>query len=207
MEPVVAGVLLCGGRSTRMGQDKGSLLLEGRTFLEHCCEQFSRFEHWCAVGANGAAKPAGIAGGVWLVDQEPDRGPLEGLAVGLSWVAERAEWAWVSTIDAPVISGSVVSGLCEIAYADPQVELVLPRVGTQIFPLTAVYRSSVAAKVRTLVEGGWRRVSDLPQHVRTRFVDEKELRKFDPELLSFLPVNRPDQYEEFLGRFGRRGNT
>ncbi|MBX3417371.1 MAG: molybdenum cofactor guanylyltransferase [Pirellulaceae bacterium] len=203
MESVIAGVLLCGGRSTRMGQDKSGLLLDGRTFLQHCCQQFDRFRYWCAVGAKGASKPNGFGAGVWLTDQVSDRGPLEGIAVGLNWVAERAEWAWVSAVDAPFISHSLVTELSRIACSEPEFDVVIPRVGEQVFPLTAVYRSSLAPRVRGLVDEGWRRVSDLPQQFRARFVDEEELRIFDSELLSLTPVNSPDQYRAYLERLSQ----
>jgi molybdenum cofactor guanylyltransferase len=189
-----------------MGEDKGGLLLGRRTFLQHCCERFDRLGPWCAVGAKGGVSPQEFVGRVWLTDLEADRGPLEGLAVGLSWAVERAEWAWVSTVDAPVFSHELVGGLLGLAssVAASGVEIVMPRVGGQVFPLNALYRSSLGLRVRELVDRGRRRVSELPQHCCTLYVDEEELRGFDSELLSLQPINNPNQYRAFVQRMGLR---
>ncbi len=181
-----------------MGRDKWELELGGRTFWEHCVARFSRLGAWCAVGRVGSRPPGDLEGGVWLTDMQPDRGPVEGLAVGLAWAQSLSEWAWVSTIDCPVFGAAFVSGLCDVAERfGEDVEVVMPRVEEQSFPLTAIYRTSIAERVRRWVETGGRRAGELSDAFATRWVQEADLRRWDPQLMSLRPLNTPQEWERY----------
>src|SRR5262245_51158105 len=97
----VGGIVLAGGRSTRMGEDKALLDWEGVPLVVHVCEQVRRAVDGplVVVAAEGQALP-GLDGSEVVTDLEPDRGPLEGLRTGLAALAPRADVAFVTSVDA-----------------------------------------------------------------------------------------------------------
>jgi molybdopterin-guanine dinucleotide biosynthesis protein A len=183
-----------------MGISKAQLQLEGKSFAWHCRQRFSGFRSWCAVGAFGSEVVEDLRGVPWLDDTVADRGPLEGLSVGLAWAHERAIWAFVSTIDVPLIETRLASVLLEAVTSSS--EIVMPSWGGHRYGLTALYKSEIAGRLRKLVDDGFRKVSDLPLHFETQLVDEATVRGVDPHLNSFSRINTPEEYQAFFDRFG-----
>lgn len=86
--PTVAGLVLAGGRSRRMGGgDKFLLPLTGRRLIDHVVARLAPQVGALAISAN--CDPALLAdtGLPVLADAPPSRGPLSGLLAGMSWAA------------------------------------------------------------------------------------------------------------------------
>lgn len=186
-----------------MGTDKARLLLGGQTFIERIIERLAgRLQPLLVVGRAEQAvtleklvsQVRGNTSPVVISDRFPDRGPLEALATGLEELsAQGIELAAVTTCDAPNIAPQLFFWLAE--QLGPQQEIVMPTDGKHRYGLTAVYRTSCAAKIRELLEQGLRRVIDLPSHFTTASVSLEQCRTVDPELQSFRNANTPQEYE------------
>lgn len=197
----LGAMILCGGRSSRMGRDKATLPFGDETLLERVLHRL-----WpvcvprMVVGRRSQTLPT-LPDDVQVVfDEIEDQGPLGGLAPGLR-AAEDGVSAWfVTSCDVPFVSPSLVSFLAERLADD--VDVVVPRVDGFLQPLTAVYRPTVLPELEALFAAGGRRPVHLFDRVRTRIVEEDELAHVDPELLSFLNCNRPEDYRAALVRAG-----
>jgi len=77
-------------------------------------------------------------------------------------------------------------------------DAVIPEVGGKLQPLHAVYRKQCARKIESLAVGGEKRLTAIAAAVNARKVDEDEVRKIDPQLLSFFNVNTPEDYRRAL---------
>ncbi len=179
-----------------MGINKAELRLGERSFAWHCRQRLDGLKNWCAVGAFGANVVEDLRGIPWLTDKFADRGPLEGLSVGLAWARERATWAFVSTIDVPLIEIKLADLLRE--WSTRSCQIVMPVWRGHRYGLTALYKTEIAEKLRQLVDDGFRKVSDLPAHFETQFVGEAAFRAVDGDLGSFSRINTPEEYEAFL---------
>jgi molybdopterin-guanine dinucleotide biosynthesis protein A len=195
-----AGIVLAGGRSSRMGRSKALLDWHGTPLVVHLC-RLLRAElggPLVVVRAAGQALPALPAGVEVVEDERADRGPLEGIAAGLRTVATRADAAYVSATDVPLLVPAVVR-LATSALQDG-VDAVVPRIGDRMYPLTAAYRVSLLPLVEGLLAGERLRALDLVETIAVRWLSEDELRAVDPELDSFRNVNTPADYEAALAR-------
>ena len=108
-----AGIVLAGGRSTRMGRPKAALEWHGSTLLERVCGIVARAVDGplVVVRAPGQELPA-LPPAVELVDDAHEgRGPLQGLAAGLAALGGRAERAYVSSTDVPLLHPAFVHAL------------------------------------------------------------------------------------------------
>ncbi len=203
----VAGVVLAGGRSTRMGRPKASLEWHGSTLLHRVTGIVGR-----AVGgpvvvvrAAGQELPP-LPPGVRVVEDAAEgRGPLQGLAAGLSAVAGEAEIAYVSSTDVPLLHPAFVRAVIRAATRE-DVDVALPVVHGFRHPLAAAYRTSLAPAVERLIAKDRMRPAFLFEQSRLRELGEddllrdRELAEADPELLSVLNVNEPDDYERARAR-------
>jgi molybdopterin-guanine dinucleotide biosynthesis protein A len=106
----------------------------------------------------------------------------------------------VTSCDAPFLNLQLVAFLTEqIARYD----VVVPYWQDRFQPLHAVYRQSVAPLLEDQLAHGELRPVTLFQKVRTCKIDEDQIRRFDPEGLSFLNMNTSDDYEIALVQWER----
>ncbi len=204
-----AGVVLAGGRSSRMGRAKADLPWAGSTLLEHTVQQVAR---GCSgpvvvVRAEGQALPALPVGTHVHDDEVEGAGPLQGLAVGLAAAAALgAESAFACSTDLPFLHPAYVRRLLDLLDEPPSVELVLPVVHGHRQPLAASYRTALAPTCARLVAEGRLRPGMLLEHARGRLVREAELlagaelQAADPGLQSVVGVNTPQEYADAVAR-------
>jgi molybdenum cofactor guanylyltransferase len=197
-----AGIVLAGGRSTRMGRPKAALEWHGSTLLHRVAGIVGRAVDGrvVVVRAPGQELPSLPPGARVVDDAREGRGPLEGLAAGLAAVADDADLAYVSSTDVPLLHPAFVARVLAGA-AEEDVDVALPVAHGFRHPLAAAYRTSLLAEVEDLIERDRMRPAFLFERSRVRELDERELlrdgklARADPELLSLLNVNNPDEYE------------
>jgi molybdenum cofactor guanylyltransferase len=203
----VAGVVLAGGRSTRMGRPKASLEWHGSTLLHRVTGIVSRAVDGptVVVRAHDQELPDLPTGARVVEDAADGRGPLQGLAAGLAAVADEAELAYVSSTDVPLLHPAFVRAVVGAASRDA-VDVALPVVHGHRHPLAAAYRTSLLPAVEELIAADRMRPAFLFERASVRELSEedllrdRELAAADPELLSVLNLNEPDDYERARSR-------
>ena len=87
----LVGVVLAGGRATRMGGgDKGALVLGGRALFDRVIDRLGPQVEAVAINANGPPARLAEYGLPVLPDSVPDQpGPLAGVLAALDWAAAR----------------------------------------------------------------------------------------------------------------------
>ena len=197
-----AGIVLAGGRSTRMGSPKAALDWHGSTLLRRVTGIVARSVAGpvMVVSALGQSLPA-LAGGVEVVaDQREGRGPLQGLAAGLAAIGDRAEVAYVSSTDVPLLHPAFVRARRRRARRRSRDRAPggrrLPPAALSRVPDHAVARRRGADQRRPYAPGVpvrtvARAVSDRGRPARGR----QPLARLDPALASVSNLNEPADYE------------
>ena len=201
-----AGIVLAGGRSSRMGTPKAALEWHGSTLLRRVVGVAGRSLDGpvVVVRAPGQALPE-LAEGVEVVEDARDgRGPLQGLAAGLAAVRDRAHAAYASSTDVPLLHPRFIHRV--LAALDDDVDVVLPEVGGFRHPLAAVYRTGLVDVVERLIAEDRMRPAFLFEACRVRRLDadallaDPALAALDPDLDSLLNLNEPADYEAARAR-------
>jgi molybdopterin-guanine dinucleotide biosynthesis protein A len=195
-----AGVVLAGGRSTRMGTPKAALPWGATTLVAHLTTILRAAVDGplIVVRAAGQELPPLPTGIDVVEDPVAGVGPLVGILAGLAAAAGRAEAAYVSAVDMPHLRPAFVRRV--LAGLEPGIEIVLPDAHGFRHPLAAAYRTALAEPLRELVAAGGTRPAELFEIANTRRVDaawllhDPVLRAADPELASLANVNDPDDY-------------
>jgi molybdopterin-guanine dinucleotide biosynthesis protein A len=196
-----AGIVLAGGRSSRMGSPKAALEWHGSTLLRRVVGIVGRAVDGpvVVVRAPGQELPA-LPDAVEIVeDAREGRGPLQGLAAGLEAVRDRAAVAYVSSTDVPLLHPRFVARV--IAAVDDNVDVALPHVRGFPQPLSAAYRTELAETVERLIAEERMRPAFLFEACRVRRLDaaalleDPALAALDPELDSVLNLNEPADYD------------
>jgi molybdopterin-guanine dinucleotide biosynthesis protein A len=196
------GIVLCGGRSSRMGRPKAWLPFGGETMLGRVvrvlCEVVEPLVVVAAPGQDVPPLPTEVA---VVRDDVEGRGPLQGLAGGLRALTGRCEAAYLSSCDVPFLRVEFVRRLIALLGASA---ICVPRVGDYHHPLAAVYRVNVLATVERLLAEGRLRPVFLFETVPTRVVEAHELADVDPTFQTLRNLNTPEEYEAALRDEGLR---
>ncbi len=132
-------------------------------------------------------------------DRQPHRGPLSGVADGLTAIGERADVVFITSCDVPLLVPVFVERMFEL-LGDHQI--AVPDDGRRLHPLAAVYRVDVLPVAEALLADGQRSLQALLAACRTRRVPVDELREVDPQLASLSNCNTPEDYRRALGQGG-----
>jgi molybdopterin-guanine dinucleotide biosynthesis protein A len=196
-----AGLVLCGGRSRRMGADKAALPFGDETLLARVVRIVGTLcdELWLVARDGQRLPPVRHRGAEPDVARDPadGLGPLAGIAAGLR--AMTAERAFVVSCDSPLLEPALIRRLLELSRG---FVAAVPRVGGYLVPTTAVYSRALLPAAEALLARGELRPRTLVLEPGVRIVEEPELRAVDPELLSLCDCDTPDAYRALLARAG-----
>ena len=189
------GIVLAGGKSERFGSDKAMALLDGRPLLDHVLEALDAVCAEIVVAGGSAAVQRNVDGRSrvrFVPDETRGRGPLAGLIAGLG--ASRTELCFASSCDAPLLNGALVEFL---SHRASNADVVCAEIGGRLEPLSAVFRAPACLPhFRACLEHGTLKLSLAYAGLRLVTVPEVDIRAVDPELASFLNVNRPEALRE-----------
>ncbi len=187
MAEAVSCVVLAGGKSSRMGTDKSFLPILGRPLIE---EVLTRVEGLGVETLIVTNRPDDYRylGLSLFTDAVPNQGALGGIYTAVQ--AARAPFVLVVACDMPFLNRDLLAYLVSLRSG---YDVVAPRLGGVPEPLHAVYARSCLEPMRRSMESGMLKIIAFYPEVRLRYVDEPEIDRFDPQHLSFMNVNTPQE--------------
>ena len=194
----LGGVILCGGRSRRMGRPKADLPFGPETMLQRVAGRLSSVARpIVVVAAQHQELPALDAHMIVARDRLEMAGPLAGMAVGLGTLPPEVTAAYVTSCDVPFLSAEFVRML--VSYLGDH-EVVVPVDHEHHHPLAAIYRRRLVPVIERLLAEGCRRPRELFQQVPTCRLPTSQLQVVDPNLDTLMNLNHPHQYRAALRR-------
>ena len=133
-----------------------------------------------------------------VADEREGRGPVQGIAAGLAAIGSRAEVAYVSATDVPLLHPAFIR---RVVSAVDGFDVALPDVGGYRQPLSAAYRVALVGALRELLAGDGTSHGSLFERSRVRhmsaddLLEDPTLARLDPALLSVSNLNEPVEYE------------
>jgi FdhD protein len=187
----VAGVILAGGASSRMGCDKALLPWQGGRFIDSIHRKMDRLfdEVLLVTNTPGAYDFVPCRK---VPDLFPGAGSLAGIHSGLHHAA--APYAFVVACDMPYLDGNLIR---RIAAEKEGHDAVVPEGEKGMEPLHALYAKTALPAIEAALLAGQRRVLSFLDKVRVRTVSRGEVARVDPLFCSFRNINTPEDYYRF----------
>jgi molybdenum cofactor guanylyltransferase len=199
-----AGVIVAGGRSRRMGEDKASKSFVGEPLLTRLVRRLAPVvDELLVIGPaslESLAPDARVLG-----DLVSDAGPLGGLYTALH--ATECEHLFLMACDMPFVEPQLVRAMLAVAASAPA-DAVAMCVGRRLQPLHAVYPRACLPTVERHLASDDRSLHNLFRELSVITMDDVVVRRNDPHGLSTMNVNTPSDWlaAEQLARSGARAS-
>ncbi len=187
------GIILAGGKSTRMGTNKAFLRIGGHTIIEGIFARLKAIFSRVVIIANEIELFDSLPAEV-IPDIIPSKGPLGGIYTGL--VKSESFYNFVSACDMPFLCKDVIGYMLEQSSGH---DIVVPEYKGRLEPLCAVYSKACIEPVDIYLRGNDLKIAGFFKHVRVRIVSEEEIASLDPQRLSFVNINATEDYNKFKG--------
>jgi molybdopterin-guanine dinucleotide biosynthesis protein A len=192
-----AAIVLCGGESRRMGRPKAWLDFGEEKLLQRVVRLVRAVADPIVVVAAPEQDLPPLARSVLVArDAVACRGPLQGLLAGLIALPDAAEFAYVTSTDAPFLNPAWITFLGQVIGDN---DLAIPYVDVRHHPLAALYRvRTIRPLVETLLAADRLRLQDLMTVAKVRVVERAELVRVDPNCGTLRNINSPEDYHQAL---------
>jgi molybdopterin-guanine dinucleotide biosynthesis protein A len=198
------GIVLAGGKSTRMGTSKALLPFGPETMLQRVVRLLGDIvTPIVVVAAADQALPELPPAVIVTRDERQGRGPLEGLRAGLKALPPDVDAAYVTSCDVPLLVPGFVTQMLDLARG---YDIAVMEIDGFPHPLSAVYRRSTLPHIEDLLAHDRLRPVFLFEAVRTRRV-HPEAMTADPDLRTLRNLNTPEDYERALADAARDGSA
>jgi molybdopterin-guanine dinucleotide biosynthesis protein A len=189
------GAIQAGGLSSRMGQDKAWLTIDGRALIEYSLAAIQQVVESVAVVANPLNSDYRDLAGEWqallLEDRIPGCGPLGGIEAALRAAKEDV---LALGCDFPFVTSDLLRRLRSIHETEMAEATVPIDAGGRLQPLVAVYGAACLSHIETMLDSGEYKVDRLFTRILTRFVRFGEFAALPGSHQFFTNINTPADY-------------
>jgi len=184
----MTGVILSGGKNTRMGANKAFLEVDGERLIDRAVRIYREIFDEIILVTN---EP-----GLYLdqdvtivTDLEKGKGPLMGIYTGLFWAA--ADPVFFAACDMPFLQ---VAFIRHLLAQSRDADIVVPETADGPQPLHAVYSRRCLPVIKSLLARDRLKVTGFYKGMKVRTVSQEISRTFDPQCRMFLNVNTPEEF-------------
>lgn len=192
----ITSVLLVGGQSKRMGQDKAFLILNGETFLRKIVKSLIKYSSNLILIGNKEIdlykkELKDITDFLYIKDISPYDGPLNAVVSSLPFINN--DYIFLSTCDTPFLNPEIIKYFRENIG---DYEVVIAEINKKYQFLNALYKKEALFKAKDLYQQGKKSLFALFEILNVKIINQEEISYIDKDLLSFWSINTPQDYEK-----------
>lgn len=194
MKTDLTGIILSGGKSLRMGQDKPFLEIDGIPIIQRIYGSFEKLFREIIIVTNRREAYSFLKAKI-VSDLIEDRGALGGLYTGL--FHSSTPFSFCVASDMPFLREPLIQFLIE--QVDNH-DVIVPRTADGLQPLHAIYSKNCLTQIRKMIDRGKFKIIDFYGRVETKVIEENQFIRLDPTKESFININTPEELEFYQNR-------
>ncbi len=193
----ITGLVLAGGQSKRMGEDKAFLKFKNKTFLRNILESLDKYCNQIVIVIN---KEESLyqneiknlnAEIIFVKDKYPYEGPLNGILSSLEFI--KNDLVYITPCDTPLLNPEIIPYFYQIING---YDAVIPSIKGKIQPLNALYKKQSLEFTKQVFEKEKKKsLMAFLEKLKIKYVNEEEIKKIDENLYSYFSVNTKESYE------------
>jgi molybdopterin-guanine dinucleotide biosynthesis protein A len=179
----VTCLILAGGASRRMGEDKAFIQVEGVRLLDYVYGKCQEIFREIIIVTNQPQQFTDYQTPV-VADEIPGAGSLGGLYTGLMRASNY--YSFCVACDMPFLKPEFIAYLIDKRLHN---DIVIPKTKEGLEPLHALYSKRCIEPIKKCIERGDLKISSVLPEVQVYYCEEEEIKKIDPALISFINAN------------------
>jgi len=183
----ITGIILSGGKSSRMGKDKGFLTFNGKSFIQHSIDALKPVVTEIIIVSDN--KKYDVFGLKRIEDAIENAGPLAGIYSGLKY--SNTDYNLVLSCDIPLINTTILQKLVDAV--DDDSEIIQIESQGKTMPLIALYKKQCEHTFLKLLTDGERRLQFAVNQCQVKHVI---LNENESEFVQ--NINTPEQLNTIL---------
>ena len=198
-ENIKSCIILCGGKSSRMGRDKGSMIIQDKPMIKHILSTLNHQIDEAVIVLNDEKRIEKYSEFIdtsdytysitFVEDKVKNKGPLPGIMTGLENI--QSSYALILPCDSPYVSEKYITTIFNeidevyqaiVPYHDPEAKIKTSE------PLHSIYNKNIVPLIENLIASDVLHIKGLIEKIDTKFVliDNKKIEKKE-----FRNLNRP----------------
>jgi molybdopterin-guanine dinucleotide biosynthesis protein A len=194
----LTGIILSGGKSIRMGENKAFIEIEGVPIIHRIHTLFKNLFLETIIVTNQKDLFSNLESRIYN-DLLPQRGVLGGLYTGLFFSS--FQYSFCVACDMPFLKEKVIEYLIKDIEG---YDVIVPRTTDGLQPLHAIYSKNCLGPIKKVIEQEKFKIIDIYPMVNVKIIKDEEFKSLDPMGESFININTP---EELLYIIKRRKAT
>ena len=190
----VTGVILAGGKSSRFGINKALVEINGSRLIDRVTGLLSPIFKRIILITNSPQDYSYLRLPIYE-DLIRGLGPIGGILTGLENIHDKA--GFFIACDMPFVSEDLIRYMASVRG---DFDAVVPKIDWKMEPLHALYTKSCLPVIKELIASGVYQINKSFCKLSVRYVNEAEIKANDPQMRSFLNVNRPEELVDTLNR-------
>jgi molybdopterin-guanine dinucleotide biosynthesis protein A len=188
----MTGIILSGGKSLRMGENKAFIEIEGVPIIQRIYTLFKELFHEVIIVTNQIELFKKFDSKIYS-DLLPNKGALGGLYTGLFF--SNFHYSFCVACDMPFLNKSLVQYLIKRIGDE---DVIVPRTKDGLQPLHAIYSKNCLDPIKEIIEQGKFKIIDIFHRVQVNIIEEADFISLDPFRESFINVNTPKELLSIL---------
>ena len=188
----VTGVILAGGLSKRMGQNKALLTFNGVRIIQIISDLLTKLFKEVIIVTN-SPEIYQFLPLTKIKDIFPGVGALAGIHSAL--YHSPTPYIFVTACDMPFLHKGVIGYINSVRK---DYDIVVPVSTYGLEPLHALYRATTFDVIDTMLRKGHKQIISVFDQLRVKKVFPHEIKQIDPEFRSFWNLNTPDDYKALV---------
>lgn len=183
----MTGIILAGGKNSRMGTDKAFLKLDGKRIIDRILHIYRQLFPEIIIVTNDPLSYLEFSDASIITDIYKDKGPLGGIYTGLFYA--KHQYVFASACDMPSLNRDFIAFMMGLAGHH---DVVVPEVPEGYQALHAIYSQSCLPSIKRLLIMDKLKVTGFYRDMRVLTIQDEQIRPFDPDGLLFQNLNTPE---------------
>ncbi len=192
MKKEITGIILSGGKNSRMGVNKAFLELDGQRLIDKILDIYKNIFSEIIIVANDPLSYTEFSDTIIVTDIYKGKGPLGGIYTGLFY--SKNDYAFISACDMPSLNKDFILYMAE---RTGKYDIVVPATLTTGFQaLHAIYSRRCLPSIKKMILSDKLKIAGLFKDMRLLKITEEEIKSYDKDGRLFLNINTPDDLKK-----------
>ena len=183
----MTGIILAGGKNSRMGTNKAFLQINGVRLIDNILGIFQEIFNEIIIVTNKPLAYIEFSTASIVTDVYKGKGPLGGIYTGLFY--SKNNYAFVSSCDMPYLNKDFILSMTEQTGKH---DVIVPTCAEGFQPLHAIYSRNCLPAIKRLLITNKLKVTGFYNEMHLLKIPREKIQPFNPDDRLFLNINTPD---------------